>query len=219
VEYRKDLTEIERVDCEVCLKEIPASEATSSEASDYVIYFCGLECYEKWRKEQVKMFNLAWKDGWEHLPNGFDVEFRNSIPVRVSDNGRGLTVPQAVLIEEISALSKLHVHLDEWTSGEAEGEYEARVFASDKDLTEVLRRLARASAAVFTDRYHKTFSSGDVDWDRLAYRRDFHESLNYCELSGGDVEAETYFEDYVNTMHMEINRLVKSGEPPPVVSE
>ena len=43
--------EIEQVECEVCLKEIPLSEATSEEASDYVTYFCGLDCYDKWKKQ------------------------------------------------------------------------------------------------------------------------------------------------------------------------
>lgn len=38
--------------CEVCLKEIPASEAKkSAEAEDYVLYFCGLECYGRWRTQ------------------------------------------------------------------------------------------------------------------------------------------------------------------------
>lgn len=39
----------ERVACEVCLREVPRSEAIVPEAADYVAYFCGLECYEKWR--------------------------------------------------------------------------------------------------------------------------------------------------------------------------
>ena len=39
-----------KVKCEVCLKEIPRSEAKSAEAIDYVVYFCGLDCYEKWGK-------------------------------------------------------------------------------------------------------------------------------------------------------------------------
>ena len=38
----------ERVSCEVCLKEVPKSEAAMAEARDYVAYFCGLECYQKW---------------------------------------------------------------------------------------------------------------------------------------------------------------------------
>lgn len=44
-------TETEKVQCEVCLKEIPRSEAKIAEASDYVLYFCGLDCYEKWQEE------------------------------------------------------------------------------------------------------------------------------------------------------------------------
>lgn len=39
------------VECEVCMKEIPASESMSDEASDYVMHFCGLECYGKWRQQ------------------------------------------------------------------------------------------------------------------------------------------------------------------------
>jgi hypothetical protein len=40
---------VEQVACEVCLKEVPKSEATVPEATDYVLYFCGLDCYEKWK--------------------------------------------------------------------------------------------------------------------------------------------------------------------------
>lgn len=39
------------IPCEVCMKEVPASEAKIEEASDYVRYFCGLECYKKWREK------------------------------------------------------------------------------------------------------------------------------------------------------------------------
>lgn len=40
---------VEKVSCKVCLKEIPKSEAKVAEATDYVLYFCGIECYTKWR--------------------------------------------------------------------------------------------------------------------------------------------------------------------------
>ena len=36
------------VSCEVCLREIPKSEATAPEAVDYFVYFCGPDCFEKW---------------------------------------------------------------------------------------------------------------------------------------------------------------------------
>ncbi len=40
------------VACEICLKEIPVSEAKSEEASGYVAHFCGLECYAIWKAQQ-----------------------------------------------------------------------------------------------------------------------------------------------------------------------
>ena len=44
----------ELLQCEVCLKEVPASEATSAEGRDYVLYFCGADCYEQWREQEEK---------------------------------------------------------------------------------------------------------------------------------------------------------------------
>jgi hypothetical protein len=41
--------EVDLVSCEVCLKEVPIAEAAIAEATDYFAYFCGLECYEKWK--------------------------------------------------------------------------------------------------------------------------------------------------------------------------
>ncbi len=43
---------VEPVKCEVCLKEVPASEAKSAEANDYVMHFCGLECYQQWQQQE-----------------------------------------------------------------------------------------------------------------------------------------------------------------------
>ena len=42
------------VSCEVCLEQIPSSEAKMEEASDYVLYFCGLDCYKAWREKSNK---------------------------------------------------------------------------------------------------------------------------------------------------------------------
>ncbi len=46
--------EPETIDCEICMKEIPSDEAKSAEGEDYVIHFCGLECYSKWREQASK---------------------------------------------------------------------------------------------------------------------------------------------------------------------
>ncbi len=38
------------VSCTVCRHEIPLSEAVVAEAVDYMVYFCGLDCYQRWRE-------------------------------------------------------------------------------------------------------------------------------------------------------------------------
>lgn len=47
-------SESNKVMCEVCLKEIPRSEAKIDEVNDYVLYFCGLDCYDKWQSDNKK---------------------------------------------------------------------------------------------------------------------------------------------------------------------
>jgi hypothetical protein len=42
----------QKVPCAQCLKEVPVSEAKVAEAVDYVAYFCGLDCYAKWAKQE-----------------------------------------------------------------------------------------------------------------------------------------------------------------------
>lgn len=165
------------------------------------------------------MINVTVRNGWERLPSGFDVEFRHGIPVRVSDNGKGLTIPEAVLVEEITALGKLQVRLGGWGSGEQAEEQEARVFVSGKDFTEVLRRLALSSAAMFIDRFHKPVDAGSVDWDRLEYLNDFSAALDHCGLDGNDIDKDAYRDDYVETMHRETRRLAESKDSPLVEPE
>ena len=45
---------VECIVCDVCLKEVPITEAVVPEATDYVAHFCGLECYEKWKKSPTE---------------------------------------------------------------------------------------------------------------------------------------------------------------------
>ena len=56
-EQQKVPQQDEKVACEICLKEVPISEAKSEEATDYFLHFCGLECYEKWKKQNNKEEN------------------------------------------------------------------------------------------------------------------------------------------------------------------
>jgi hypothetical protein len=43
-----------QVDCALCMKYIPRSEAHHPEGEEYVMYFCGLECYALWRSEAAR---------------------------------------------------------------------------------------------------------------------------------------------------------------------
>ncbi|MGD8593452.1 MAG: DUF3330 domain-containing protein [Gammaproteobacteria bacterium] len=48
--------------CKECEKEVPLSEAITSEAEDYLLYFCGVECFERWRKKAQQKFSDALPD-------------------------------------------------------------------------------------------------------------------------------------------------------------
>ncbi len=41
----------EQVACEICLTEVPLGDAHKAETDDYIVYFCGLECYRQWQKQ------------------------------------------------------------------------------------------------------------------------------------------------------------------------
>jgi hypothetical protein len=165
------------------------------------------------------MNNPTMRNGWERLPNGYDVEFRDNIPVRLSDNGKGQSVPEETLIEEVSALSALHVQLGIWQPGEKNGEREAPVFISNKQLREVLRLLALSSAAMFYDRFHKSVDQDDPDWDRLEYLKDLATALEHCKLDMSDINQDAYIDEYVKTMHEETRRLSTLAETPLVEPE
>ena len=158
-------------------------------------------------------------NGWKRLPNGFDIEFRHAIPVRLSDNGEPATIPESVLLEEITALGGLHVRLGRWLPGEKTDEHEARIYVSGKQLPEVLRRLAVSSAALFVERYHKPIDKEDVDWDTLEYVKDLGTALDDCGMQWDDIDRHAYFDDYLETMHRESQRLAEQRETPLVEPE
>ena len=51
-----------RFPCSACGREVPLSEAVVPEASNYVAYFCGLDCYAQWhrRAEAFLMASIRW---------------------------------------------------------------------------------------------------------------------------------------------------------------
>jgi hypothetical protein len=52
-----DKTDLQQLRCAICEHEVPLSEAVVPEASDYMAHFCGLECYERWRKQAAAFVN------------------------------------------------------------------------------------------------------------------------------------------------------------------
>ena len=42
---------LEQISCEVCKLEIPITDAIIPETADYIVHFCGLECYEEWKSQ------------------------------------------------------------------------------------------------------------------------------------------------------------------------
>lgn len=47
-----DMLYVTMIECAICLKEIPESEAKIFEAQDYLQHFCGIDCYKKWQDQQ-----------------------------------------------------------------------------------------------------------------------------------------------------------------------
>lgn len=44
--------------CDVCKQDIPESCATTIENEDYIVYLCGLDCYDEWvHKDKQKQQN------------------------------------------------------------------------------------------------------------------------------------------------------------------
>lgn len=149
----------------------------------------------------------TFNNGWKRLASGFDVEFRHAVPVRLSDNGGPGRTPEPELLEEIARIGGLHVRLGRWLPGERPNEHEARLYVESRELPEVLRRLAKSSAALFVERYHKPIDREDVDWDTLEYRKDLGRALEDCGMQWEDIDRDAFLDDYLDVMHEESRRL------------
>ena len=159
------------------------------------------------------------QNGWVSLSNGFDVELHHGIPLRLSNNGMDIPADDAQLVDDVKALSGLTVVITAWQASEEPGEQEAKLCVDAMQFEEVLRRLALASAALFVDRYHTPIDKESVDWDNAEYARDFNHAADCCCLDQSEMDRKEYFTDYVTLMHTETQRLIDSGESPPVELE
>ncbi|MGD2118539.1 MAG: DUF3330 domain-containing protein [Chromatiales bacterium] len=44
--------ELEKIACEICLAEIPPGKDEYVETDDYVMHFCGIDCYTRWKQQK-----------------------------------------------------------------------------------------------------------------------------------------------------------------------
>jgi hypothetical protein len=165
------------------------------------------------------MTKLTASNGWNRLSCGCDLELRHGVPIRLSSKGEAPEIPAATLSGEVTALTGLHVSLEEWLPGEEAGEVQARIRVTGEQLTEVLNRLALSAAALFFDRYHKPVDSDDVDWDTLEFANDFRRALDYCGLDWKEIDRDACKAGYLKTMHTETLRLAAATESPRVEPE
>lgn len=92
-----------RVPCDICQREIPRSEALVPEAGDYVVFFCGLECYGKWKSQLASPEERA-------APARAAKEERPGAPPPEIQLGRGRGVAQD---ERVKQVIKRHPQRDE----------------------------------------------------------------------------------------------------------
>jgi hypothetical protein len=55
-------TDPQGVFCEACLKLVPRSESLSAEGRDYVAYFCGADCYDRWHRQRPPLAEPGARD-------------------------------------------------------------------------------------------------------------------------------------------------------------
>jgi hypothetical protein len=159
------------------------------------------------------------RSGWVRLSSGFDVELSHGIPVRLSDNALDKQADDAQLVEEIADLTGLTVTIEGWVASSEAGERETRLCVDALEFGDVLQKLALTSAVLFVDHYHKPIDPDAVDWDSAEYARDFNHAAVCCCIDADEMKRRDYFDDYVSTMHVETQRLVKEVITPIVDAE
>lgn len=48
---KTDAAQLGTVKCSQCHREVPRSAALSRESSDYTLFFCGIDCFDRWSRK------------------------------------------------------------------------------------------------------------------------------------------------------------------------
>lgn len=152
----------------------------------------------------------AFMHGWISLPSQGELYLEHGIPreVRVAD---ALPVDVERLLDEVDDVTGLHVTLGHWQADEETGELEATVQVHAEDVTEVLLRLAKASAENYYDRYHRMMDASDIDYDDEAYAEDMNHALEVCGLRWNQLEDAALKRAYRQALHRAVEDIGKDS--------
>jgi hypothetical protein len=50
------------VECSLCKKLIPPSEAVTVEGHEYVLYFCGADCHAEWESQRAEQVQREFEE-------------------------------------------------------------------------------------------------------------------------------------------------------------
>ena len=157
-------------------------------------------------------------NGWNRIASGLDVEIEHGVPVRISNTNKSKYLNERTISNKILKLTGLTVSMEDWITITPD-EQERSLCIDKKEFTEVLNRLALASAAMFVDRFHKPIDRNAVDWDKAEYAYDFNHAVEHCCIPYGTLNKDYYFESYIIIMHEESVRLYEEGISPIVEAE
>ena len=149
----------------------------------------------------------AFGHGWISLPSEGELYLEHGVPREVRVAGRDPADVERIA-DEVSDIAGVRVTIGRWEADEEAGEMEAVVHVAAEDVSEVLQRLAHASAETFYDRYHKPMDSSDIDFDDEAYAQDMGFALEVCGLKWGQIDDRPLRHAYLRALHREIEEIV-----------
>ncbi len=152
----------------------------------------------------------AFIHGWISLPSQGELFLEHGVPRMVR-----VDAPQAIdverLLDEIADVTGLHATIGRWEADADTGDTQAIVQVHPQDVTEVLKRLAHASAETFYDRYRKPLDASDLDFDDEAFAQDMNEALSVCGLHWGQLDDRALKWSYERALHGAIDDIAKGA--------